>query len=99
MSIINTELMPFKKFVQMRGITFQENKIRICGTFKEKVTGDICKCDEFNAYNVGRSIEETYKLYLDWWNHIKYDHEYGREFISVKLVKGVMENGKKGTIS
>lgn len=90
--IKNTELMPFKKFVQMKGLIYTERIVKINGTFKDKNTGKIIKGDIFNANLIGGNkhyrvmIEETYKTYLDWWNHIKYNHESEREFVSAEVI-------------
>jgi hypothetical protein len=85
--MINEELMPFKKFVQGKRELYEEETILINGTFKESDrsvhTGDI-----FNAHLLGRrTIEEIYKLYLEWFNYTKKEGELERSFVSVKLAE------------
>ena len=88
MSMNLTELMPFKKFVQARGLLYYDETIMIDGTYREKETGEIVKGDIFEAHRVGSSLESTYKAYLDWFNHTRYSHEHEREFVSVKEGEG-----------
>ena len=80
-------MMPFKKFVQSKGILYCEETIKVNGTFKEKGTGEIIKGDIFYAHKLGKlTIEEVYKIYLEWFNHTRSDNEKEREFVSVKKV-------------
>jgi hypothetical protein len=82
---INAEMMPFKKFVQSKEIIYNEDTIKVNGTFKEKKSGIIIRGDIFNAHKLaGKSIEEIYKVYLDWFNHTRTEHEEERVFVSVK---------------
>ncbi|MEK0337498.1 MAG: hypothetical protein QQN41_08710 [Nitrosopumilus sp.] len=87
--IKHEELMPFKKFVQsLKGELYDEETININGTFKEIPSGKIIKNDIFIAHKIGtKTIKEIYKIYLEWFNHTKYENEEEREFVSVKLVK------------
>ena len=95
--LVNTELMPFKKYVQaiLRKI-YHEDTIRLNGTFKDIVTGQIVENDIFDAHKIGKdNIEEIYKAYISWWNHIRYEHENPREFISVKYAENKTQEDLK----
>jgi hypothetical protein len=83
--IKNEELMPFKKFVEsILKVLYHEDTITIYGTFKES-DGSIHTGDIFEAHLIGnRTLEETYKAYLHWFNYTRYPNELSREFVSVK---------------
>ena len=83
---INTEMMPFKKYVESLNILYREDTITITGTFKEKGTGKVIDNDTFDACRIGKGndIELIYKTYLKWFNHTRDKNEPEREFVSVK---------------
>lgn len=82
---VATEMMPFKKFAQMLNKVYSDETIKITGTYKDKITGQVFNKDIFEAHKCG-SLEETYKTYLAWFNHtIMSKFENPREFVSVKL--------------
>jgi len=85
----HVELMPFRKYVEsfLKGALYKEKTVKINGTFRDMITGEIVKGDIFNAHVVGDSIEETYRAYLSWWNHVRYAHDHPREFVSVKVAE------------
>ncbi len=86
---INAEMMPFMKFAQSRKkVLYDEETIKINGTFKEKDTGIIIKNDIFEAHKLGKlSIKEIYKVYLEWFNYTRSSNESERGFVSVKKVE------------
>ena len=85
------EMMDFKKFAQsIKGLMYNDEKIFIEGTFKEKKTKKIISGDNFLANKVWKSgekinLELIYKTYLEWFNRTSHYGEEEREFISVKL--------------
>jgi len=83
---VNTEMMPFKKFVESLGILYREETIKIVGCFKEKGTDNIINNDIFEAKRIGKGkdLELIYKTYLKWFNRTRINNELEREFISVK---------------
>jgi len=86
------ELMPFKKYAETQGKLYHINTIKINGTFKDMVTGEIVEGDIFEAHKIGKgTLEETYKLYIDWFNHVRELFENRREFVSVKLAEDKQE--------
>ncbi len=81
---VNAEMMPFKKYVQSKGIIYDENTIRINGTFKEKNSGKIIKRDIITAHKLGKlSIKDIYKTYLAWFNLTRTEDEDERTFVNV----------------
>lgn len=94
----NIEMMPFKKYVESRNINYCEDKIKINGVFKDKETGKITKGDNFLACKLGNlSIEEIYKVYLDWFNYTRMPYEKEREFVSA--IKGCDSPMKASEVS
>ena len=85
---INIEMMPFKKYVQAHlNKLYHEETVRIYGTYKDVSTNEIHDADEFDAHLIGQgTIEESYKAYLQWFNHTRTEYEHEREFISVKKI-------------
>jgi len=85
---INIEMMPFKKFAEKEGFIYNEETIRIEGTFKEKDSNEIVKSDIFDAHLLsGQSIGNIYRLYIKWFNYTRSSCEKEREFISVSRAK------------
>ena len=85
---INVEMVPFKKFAEKEGYYYNEETIRIEGTFREKDTGEIVKGDIFDAHLLsGQNIENIYKVYLDWFNYTRNPYEKEREFVAAKRAK------------
>jgi len=84
------DLMPFKKFVQsILNKLWNEDTVKIRGTFRNTKTGEIIDCDTFDAHLIGKGdLEETYKTYLAWFNHTRLEGESAREFVAVEKVEG-----------
>ena len=80
--------LPFKTFCYKRKKTYSEDTIWINGTFKEEGYKKIIKGDIFEAHKVlGCSLEELYKLYIDWFNYTLRYGEKKRIFVAVKEYK------------
>ena len=98
MIINKTELMPFVKFAQVflhLYVNETTEKKKIKGTFKDLKTEDICKGDDFEAVVCG-TVEETYKAYLKWNNHVKEDYEGDREYIHAEWDEEKLSPSQKG---
>jgi hypothetical protein len=78
------KVIPFKNFCYMQNKTWCAETLWLDGTFKES-DGTIVNNDKFEAHKVlGCSVEEIYKLYIEWFNLTLRHNELSREFVSVK---------------
>jgi len=85
------ELIPFRRFCYMKKQTWCDETIFIEGCFKQEGSDEIHKGDNFKAHKVsGLSVEELYKLYIEYFNHTIREGEKKRIFVSVKT-KEVVE--------
>ena len=85
----NAVLMPFRKYVECfcEGLYHEETKY-LEGVFKDNDTKEIIKGDNFTAHVVGKgSAEETYRAYIQWYNHTKSEYEHERTFVNAKFKK------------
>ena len=83
-------MMDFKKFSQMKGLIYSEDKVWIKGSFKEEGSDKVILGDDFWANKVHTSgepinAEEIYKTYLEWFNRTLRPFEQERFFVSAKL--------------
>ena len=84
MTLDMVQAIPFKNFCYKKGKTWSEKTIWLNGTFKEEGSDKIIKGDIFEAHEVlGCSIEEIYKLYIEWFNYTLRPFETKRIFHSV----------------
>ncbi len=80
--------MPFVKFAQSLNLIVHDRKRKIKGTFREITTKKIIKRDIFDAVVIGKGTpEETYKVYLRYFNHTIEEGESEREFVSAEWEK------------
>ena len=91
------ELMDFKKFAQSKkGCLYCEETIKLNGTFREKGSHVDISGDIIEAHKLGKlSIEEIYKVYLEWFNYTIRPNEKERRFVSVKLELALKEKKEK----
>jgi len=87
--LIKKEIMPFKKFAQsIKHLCYDDETIKINGSFREKGSNRIIKGDIFDAHILGKlDIKEIYKIYLEWFNYTREGNEKERVFVDVKLVE------------
>ena len=83
MSIDMVKLIPFKNFSYMKKQLYSEKCFFLKGSFKQKGSDKIISGDNFEAKKiVGLSIEQIYKLYIQWFNHTLRPGEKERSFVS-----------------
>lgn len=86
MGLDNIQLVDFRRFCYMKKKTWSEETIFIEGCFKKEGSKEIISGDNFEASKVlGLSVEEIYKLYIDWFNYTLRPHEEKRVFVSAQL--------------
>lgn len=88
MSLDMVKAVDFKGFCYMRKQTWCEETFFIEGCFKHEGDEDICSGDNFEAHRVlGLSVEEIYKLYIEWFNYTLRPYEKKRIFVSAREVQ------------
>ncbi len=86
MSLNMALTIPFKNFCSKKRQAYSEDTIWLNGSFKEKGNKKIIRGNIFKAHKVlGCSLEEIYKLYIEWFNYTLREGEKERVFVSVKL--------------
>lgn len=85
-------MMDFKKFSQMKGLIYSEDRVWIKGSFKEEGSDKVISGDDFWADIIHTSgkpanAKEIYKTYLEWFNRTRRYFEKGRIYVSAKIVK------------
>jgi hypothetical protein len=90
MTLDMVQAIPFKNFCYKQGKTWSEETIWLKGGFKREGSEEITTGDIFEAHKVlGCSLEEIYKLYIEWFNYTLRPYEKKRTFVSVEEYKEV----------
>jgi hypothetical protein len=86
----------FKNFCYKKGKTWCEETFSIEGSFKEEGSDEVITGDNCEVHQVSKlSVEEIYKLYLEWFNYTLRPNETKRIFVGAKFADKTGEkNGK-----